>query len=60
MNRLFEQTVEKPKIKILAEECEIFTNLIGKDLRVFLNVGKYDFEKNKMFPKRKKKEIKGE
>lgn len=47
--RLFSQEVNKPKLKIIAYESEIFTNLIAGQIRPILIVRKFDFFNNKLF-----------
>ena len=50
--RLFSQQVQYPKIKIVAYDCDLTTNLMGGRICPILTVNKYDFEHNKLFNKR--------
>ena len=51
-NRLFNQTVEKPKIKIVAYESELHTNNIAGKICPILEVKRWDFSTNKLFSKK--------
>ena len=53
-NRLFTQTEEKPKLKIIAYQSELVTPLQNGKIFCNLVVWKYDFTKNKLY---KKKEL---
>jgi hypothetical protein len=59
-NRLFNQTVDKPKLKVIAYENELTTHLIGGKICCVLTVNRYDFEKDKLFRKNKLINYKGE
>lgn len=54
-NRLWSQTVEKPKIQIMTEDNDLYTSVVQGKLFAILSINKYDFVKHKMFPKRKSK-----
>lgn len=51
--RLFIQTDEKPKLKIIAYQSELVTPLQNGRLFATLICYKYDFQKNKLFKKKK-------
>lgn len=51
-NRLFSQTEDKPKLKIVAYQNELVTPLQNGRLFANLICYKYDFEKNKLFKKK--------
>lgn len=48
-NRLFSQKTDKPKLKIIAYESELFTGLFAGQIRPILYVKKYDFFAERMF-----------
>lgn len=50
-NRLFKQTIDKPKLHILCYDNDLTTNLIGGAIRPILVVNKYDFVFDKLFRK---------
>ena len=52
IERLFSQEVNKPKLKIIAYESELFTNLISGQIRPILIVRKFDFYRNRLFRKK--------
>lgn len=51
--RLFEQTKERPTLKVVGYVNELTTNIIGGVVRPILVVSKYDFETEKLFKKNK-------
>ena len=51
-NRLFNQKVDKPQIKIVAYDCELNTNNIGGKLCAILEVKRWDFTSRKLFRKK--------
>lgn len=59
-NRLWNQKVAKPKISIVAEKMELITPIIGGKICPILTVTNYDFDKDKLFSKRKGRAKKGE
>lgn len=51
-NRLAEQEVDKPFLKIVAYKSELITPILNGKICPILTVYKYDFERNKLFNKR--------
>lgn len=50
-NRLFSQTVDKPKLKINAYQCELATPLMGGRVFASLTAYRFDFATKKLFKK---------
>jgi hypothetical protein len=59
-NRLFSSTEEKPKLKIIAYQCDLATPLTNGRIFCNLTVNRFDFTEKKLFRKNTLLNYKGE